>query len=64
MKLTLMNGYSILNNMTAREPGGNQFCICNICRKKYPFLSDAIKKYEEDGIQFEEDKLAPLHHQH
>lgn len=56
MKLTLPNGYSILSSMTAQEPGGNHFCICVDCRTKYPFLKEAIQKYELEKLEFKEEE--------
>lgn len=54
MELKLKNGYTILSSMTAKEPGGNRFCICINCRDKYPFLKEEIKMFEEEKLEYKE----------
>lgn len=39
--------YEVVSTMNARGPDGNQFCICQYCRKKYPFLKEKIEEYEK-----------------
>ena len=54
MELKLKNGYTILSSMTAKEPGGNRFCICINCRDKYPFLKEDIRMFEEEKLEYKE----------